>query len=31
MPEIRDLIKKRGRALDGRPRPRSAVAISHDW
>jgi hypothetical protein len=29
--EIRELIKKRGRALDGRPRPRSAMAHSHDW
>ena len=31
LPEIRDLIKKRGRALDGRPRPRSAMAHQHDW
>ena len=31
LPEIRELIKKRGRALDGRPRPRSAAAHSHDW
>lgn len=31
MPEIRELIKKRGRALDGRPRPRSAAEHSHDW
>lgn len=31
MQEIRELIKKRGRALDGRPRPRSAAEHSHDW
>jgi hypothetical protein len=31
LPEIRELIKKRGRALDGRPRPRVAVPLRHDW
>jgi hypothetical protein len=31
LPEIRELIKERGRALDGRPRPRSAMAHQHDW
>ncbi len=31
LPEIRELIKQRGRALDNRPRPRSAMAHQHDW
>ena len=31
LPKIRELIKKRGRALDGRPRPPSVVAHQHDW
>jgi hypothetical protein len=31
LPEIRELIKKRGRALDHQPRPHSAMAHSHDW
>jgi len=29
--EIRELIRKRGRALDGRPRPRIAAPHPHDW
>ena len=29
--EIGELIEQRGRALDGRPRPRSAMAHQHDW
>ena len=29
--EIRWLIEQRGRALDGRPRVRSAMAHQHDW
>ena len=31
LPEIRELIKKRGRALDGRPRPRAVAPVQHDW
>ncbi len=31
LPEIRELIRKRGRALDGRPRPRIAAPLVHDW
>ena len=31
LPQIRELIRKRGRALDGRPRPRSAAPHQHDW
>ena len=30
-PEIRWLIEQRGRALDGRPRPRPAASHQHDW
>jgi hypothetical protein len=30
-PEIRELIKKRGPALDGRSRPRTAMAHQYDW